>query len=66
MTELLHRQSDTMERLHSYLVFSACRSKWCGCEPGAGHARGHQEGGHLHPLQCGGGDPETRGEAAKR
>ena len=42
------------------------RCEWDRREPGAGYPYGHQEGRHLHPLQRGGGDPETRGEATQR
>ena len=42
------------------------RCEWDRREPGAGYPYGNQEGRHLHPLQRGGGDPETRGEATQR
>ncbi|XP_075939989.1 axin interactor, dorsalization-associated protein isoform X3 [Anarhichas minor] len=46
---------------HQYQRFERRR-----CEPCAGHTCGLQEGRYLHSLQCGGRDPETRGEITKR
>lgn len=43
-------------------VSPPCRFERRGHKPSAGHPRGHQEGGYLHSLQCGRGDPKTRGE----
>lgn len=42
------------------------RFERCGYKPSAGHPCGHQEGRYLHSLQCGRGDPETRGETTQR